>query len=646
MRRASLALATLTSAVLYGQTANETVPPWNADFGQGINFGWYAGWTDDDLARLSTGTRDGTVAGIGVNALRPGLFAHFLEEWGYDIREEAFATYTALGSTENVVIMGFPSPEQRGTEEWCPGRRTETFRGMWAPIWDDNHGTPFNEDNAYAAYVYQAVEVYGPHVRVYEIWNEPDIGDGPNDGWMPRGEEGNWYDNPVDPCDLKIKAPIQAYVRLLRISYEIIKRLDPEAYVAVGGLGYPSYLDNLLRYTDEPTSGAVTADYPLTGGAYFDALSLHVYPHLEDTFREWDNDRRDWDWTRNSDRALDAFRGKMLAFEGVLADYGYDGSRYPEKVVLCTETNLPRAHFDHSGARYASPQMQRNYILKLLARAQQWGVVQVHPYQLADQVPEASAGDEFELMGFYRDIADKPFSATERTSLGVAYATYGELLRGATYDAALTDGLGLPDGATGVGLRLPSGRTAYVLWAETTQDGVEDNVVSYAPAGELALGRHVAAAWDYNVTRAYRSCGDPIESMVGGTSTGEPPAGDAGPCRAISLSGSPIILIDGAELGLASSLVGGDGAAVSLTVSPSLAPVGTPTVAIELASGACDCRMDVYDATGRRVYATPSAPSGARATTSLPVGSLPAGAYRVTATRDDGSVLGAGFVLR
>ena len=627
LRTVSAAIAVLTTvATLSAQTlrtANEFVPAWNAPFGQGINFGWYAGWTDADLARLSTGTPDGSVEGIGVNALRPGLFAHFLEQWGYDIRESTFETYSALGSTENVVIMGFPSPDQLGDEEWCAGVPSRLFRGMWEPIWDDNNGTPYNEDNTYAEYVYKAVQVYGPHVRVYEIWNEPDIGDGPNNGWMGREHEGNWFDNPIDPCALHIKAPVQAYVRLLRISYEVIKRLDPDSYVAVGGLGYASYLDNVMRMTDEPTAGAVTAEYPLTGGAYFDALSIHVYPHFEDAIREWNNDAQAWDWTRTSDRALDAFYNKMAGFEDVLADYGYDGSVYPDKVVLCTETNLPRRGFNEDGAELASPKMQRNYILKLLARAQEWGVVQVHPYQISDNKPVSAATDEFDLMGFYRDIRNKPFATTERTSVGVAYATYGQLLRGAVYDAELTASLALPAGAEGVGYRLPTGRTAYLLWAETNQDGIEDNTVAYTPGGDLALGQHLTMAWDYAVTGDY--------AFASGT---------------LTLSGEPTFLVDGAEFGITSGTSGPsvDASAVEanaeLAILPSLATAGTASVLLELPAANAGWDIEVFDAAGRSVGTQTAAATASPQRVALSTAALPAGLYRVLAISGDRALAG------
>ncbi len=520
-------LAVLTTAEVFAQTANDIVPAYNADFGQGINFGWYENWTDDNLARLATGTSDGSVPGIGVNALRPGLFAWFLEQHGYDVRVREFATYGQLGATENVVMLGFPSDGQRGTEEWCAGSRSGLFRGMWDPIWDDNNGTPYNENNTYAAYVYKAVLTYRDNVRFYEVWNEPDINYTGN-GWKDRRYEGNWFENEVDPCELNMQAPVRAYVRMLRISYDIIKRLDPDAYVAVGGIGYPSFLDAILRTTDEPMTGAVTPDYPLGGGAYFDALSFHVYPHLEEGFRDWDNDRGRWAWKRHSDAAIAGFESKLRGFETVMAEYGYDGSQFPAKVTLCTESNLPRQHFYEEAAERSTMEMQRNFTLKILAKSQAWGLTQFHPYQLADTRKPGEASGEFDLMGFYGYLNDKPtFNDAVRTGTGVAYATYGKLLRGATVEQQRLDWIQLPQGVDGVAFRLKNGRTGYMLWAKTHEDGNEFPTVVYTPKGDIATDKYRIAEWDFATNGAHR----PVE-------------GD------ITLTGSPIFVLQEQEFGV------------------------------------------------------------------------------------------------
>lgn len=514
----TLFLSTLFSVSVMAQSARDYVPAYSGDFGQGINFGWYYEWEDADLGRISMGTPDGSTPGIGVNAVRPGLFAWFLEEFGYDIRDREFQLYKQLGANDNVAIIGYPSDAQRGTEQFCNGSQSQLFKGMWEPIWDNNNGTPYNENNTYATYLHKTVEEYGDEVRFWEVWNEPDINYSGN-GWKDRSNEGNWFDNDIDPCELEIQAPIQAYVRMLRISYEVVKRLKPNDYVAVGGLGYPSFLDAVMRTTDEPNSGAVTAAYPLGGGAYFDCLSFHVYPHLEGAFREWNNSAGRFDYTRTSDQAIIGVEEKLRAFEAVLADYGYDGSQYPEKVKICTESNLPRRHFAEESAERSSIEMQRNFILKVLAKSQQWGVDQFHPYQLADRRRSNEAEFEFDLMGFYRFINDPSIRIedVQRLQTGVAYKTYADLLRGAKYDASTTALLNLRPGIDGVAFRQPNNTFACIVWAVASQDGNEYPSQPFGVPAAFLGGDYIAAQWDFESTRATTALSASIQ--LGGSPT-------------------------------------------------------------------------------------------------------------------------------
>ncbi|MEL6941144.1 MAG: hypothetical protein AAFO82_00610, partial [Bacteroidota bacterium] len=227
-------------------TANDIVPAYNAPFGFGINLGWHRGWTDEQLADLAIGNPEVGIEGVGINTLRPALPENFLEEWGYDIRVNTFKSHVQKGADQNVVFIGYPSEEHRSKEEYCPGIRSEMFANIYEPIWDGGlNGTPYNDENYYAAYVYELVIRYGDYIRFYEVWNEPDF---PKVTFLVqnRNEERNWWDNNPYPCDYELRAPIFQYIRILRITYEIVKTLDPEAYVAVGGLGKTAFLDAIM----------------------------------------------------------------------------------------------------------------------------------------------------------------------------------------------------------------------------------------------------------------------------------------------------------------------------------------------------------------------------------------------------------------
>ncbi|MDR2680364.1 MAG: hypothetical protein LBC47_06095, partial [Tannerella sp.] len=253
------------------KNANETVNPYTGYFRYGSNMGYVNGnWLDQDVADVLVGSQEKNLEGVGVNSLRPALPESFLEDWSYDIRTDAFEYYEHIGAVHNVVFIGdSPSDQHRDETVYSSGTPSESFKNLYEPVWDNGeNGTPVNDNNFYALYVYKTVQEYGKNVKFWEIKNEPDFtyGVAETDGWWNRDPEPrlleNWH------------APVQHYVRLLRVSYEVIKHVDPDAFVCVGGIGYASFLDAVLRNTDNPDGGKVTPEYPCGGGAWFDCLSF------------------------------------------------------------------------------------------------------------------------------------------------------------------------------------------------------------------------------------------------------------------------------------------------------------------------------------------------------------------------------------
>ncbi|MEM8909930.1 MAG: hypothetical protein AAGD05_18925, partial [Bacteroidota bacterium] len=307
-------------------TANETVPVLEAPFGFGSNMGFFPPWRDEQLADIAAGNADEGVVGAGVRSLRPSLPEHFLEQWGYDIRLHTFQHYANLGIANNTVFIGYPSEAHQDTTYHCPTYRSEVFANLYTPIWDGGaNGTPVNEDNYYALYLYQMVNRYQDYVTFWEIWNEPDF-DHSGNAWKSADMPGNWWVNNPSPCDYALRAPVFHYIRMLRISYEVIKSIDPDAYIATGGLGFPSFIDAVMRNTDNPQNGLPNAEYPLKGGAYFDVLSFHAYPHIDGSLREWNQEIQDFVYQRHSDAATDGVIAKKKEFEAVLTKHGYGSS--------------------------------------------------------------------------------------------------------------------------------------------------------------------------------------------------------------------------------------------------------------------------------------------------------------------------------
>lgn len=478
-------------------TANDFVNSYTGTFGFGTNLGYYNGWTDEQLADIAIGNPNTNSEGVGINTLRASLPEHFLENWGYDIRVSTFQHYEQLGASENVVFIGSPSEAHRDPIEYCPGKPSESFANLYEPIWDEGqNGTPVNDDNYYALYLYKMVSRYHEQVRFWEITNEPDY-DYSGNGWKDQNYEGNWFDNVPSPCDYAFRAPITHYVRMLRISYEVIKSIDPNAYVAVGGLGYPSFLDLILRHTDNPNGGTVSEAFPLYGGAYFDVLSFHSYPHINGSLRYWNNDVGGFVYERHSDRAVKGLIDHQASFQNVLEDYGYHGSLYPEKLWIITETNLPRRPFVHFGSNEA----QRNFAIKALIKSQQHNILQFHTYQLGDRAHESAASNEFHLMGMFKFLSDYAPYHESINDIGVAFATTSTLLKDKIYNEVLTAQLNLQSNQDGAVFTDADGTDPVIaLWAKTQHDWSETASSNFSLPQQFGASTVEAYAWNYSAS--------------------------------------------------------------------------------------------------------------------------------------------------
>lgn len=476
-------------------TAQDKVNAFPDHFDYGVNLGYFPPhYEDKALAALVHGTPDGRPEGFGVGSIRVGLFSWFLEQWGYDARLPHFRYYDSIGIRNVVAIIGFPSEQQRESAEYCPGARSALFAGLYEPIWDNGeNGTPVNEQNTYALSIWKAVQTYKGLIKVYEVWNEPDIDLGGN-AWKTPGMPGNWWEQPPAPCDLTLKAPVFHYIRLLRISWEIVKSVDPQAFVAVGGLGWPAFLDAVCRYTDNPDSGRVQLpEFPLKGGAWFDCMSFHAYPHLDNSMREWRNELNGFYYYRHSDAGIDGLWRLRARFDTVLQHHGFNNLVFPQKTWICTEYNIPRKTF---GDFIGSDEAQSNFIVKSFISAQMQGIKQMHLYSLADEKPEQEATGEFAYMGLFKNLNGmRPFQA-EPTEAAWAYKTTATLLASARFDPLRTAEMALPKGVRGAAFVHPDGTYTYTLWAECRQDRSEAAAAGYTfPASWPIRGLTLRNRW-------------------------------------------------------------------------------------------------------------------------------------------------------
>jgi len=512
-------------------TANDQVPPYTSYFQYGTNMGYYGpSWNDQALADISAGNVPKNIKGAGCKTLRLFLPENFLETWGYDIRTDAFTYYDGLGISEKVVALEQPSAAHVDLTNFggCADH-SNVFKNLYSAVWDGGaNGTPVNDTNYFALYVYKTVTRYKSHTRFWEIINEPDM-DYVGHSEQQPGQPGNWWENNPNPCDLaNVKAPIFYYIRMLRIAYDVVKTVDPTAYIAPGGLGHPSFLDAVLRNTDNPVDGSVTAAYPLKGGAYFDVMSFHSYPEYD--LKTWDNTIMGFVYRRHSDAAAAAYLDRMNLMKQELLNYGYDDVTFPSKVFICTESNIAHLSLPLGGVNMIGGyDAQKNYDMKALVLSQKNQVVQFYSFVLGDTKSDVNATNDLDVMGLYKNLVDiGPFYTggvynQQYNDGGIAYKTTSDLLHNRRYDATRTAALGLPANIDGAAFKDTAGNYAYVLWAKTTIDLSETASANYTfPAGLNPPPTITKLQWDYSVTN--------VNTSISTTN--------------IALTGTPIFLMD------------------------------------------------------------------------------------------------------
>lgn len=483
-------------------TANELVKAYHGNSYYGTNPGYHVTWTDKELGNIAAGNPSIPEAdGVGVNTLRPSIPQHFLEFYGYDILVDEFEHYDALGLKDNVAFIGYPNDANRDWTHYCPSAPSENFKDIYEPIWDNGeNGTPVNDNNPYALYVYKMSSRYAGFVKFYEVWNEPDLDTG-GTAWLPSGQPGNWWENNPDPCDFKMKCPIMHYVRLLRITYEVVKTVDPDAYVALGGIGFPSFLDAVLRNSDNPADGSVTPEYPKNGGAYFDCMSYHSYPHIDGSLREWNNSIGGFQYFNHSDRAVQGMISRKFDFKNILDSYGYNGNTYPEKVWIITETNIPRAKVPSHPEYIGSDEAQRNFTIKALVEGQKHNISQLHWYNLGEASAfDANADSEFGYMGLYKKLEGTLPYEQRKTNSGVAFKTTSTLLKDHQYDALRTAQLQMPNDVNGGAFKSNDGSYTYVMWAVTSINDSEYASATYSFPADLNISKVDVKNWKYTDT--------------------------------------------------------------------------------------------------------------------------------------------------
>lgn len=435
--------------------------PLGGFFRYGINGGYpNPNFDDQDLATLE--------ARRGCTSQRISLPETHLVRWGWDIELADLAAYQALGLTGQVGFLTSPTREHSSAPASAQDWELAYYipRNLYEPILGDDGA--INPDNFWASYVYQTVNMYKGSIQIWEIWNEPD--------WVADYRVvDQWKTRAPTATDLpRFNGTIYDYVRMLRVSKVAAQLADPEAKIATGGLGYAPFLAAMLRSTDNPTDGSVTEKFPNMGGAYVDVLSFHHYPIYT---------------TGNSDDAVDGYLQQVEAFRSELVAAATNVQGWET-----TETGAPHVMV---GANPGGEAYARNYLMKVLLTAQAYGIAGIDWFDLADSAAPGTSEDPYAYMGLYEPVTELTSTdAALPTSTGVAYATLGQLLGRAHFDAGATAALALPSNAAGAALVTRDGKRALALWARATGSN---------ETASATLGNNVAWTayeWDWSTSGA------------------------------------------------------------------------------------------------------------------------------------------------
>ena len=236
---------------------------------------------------------------------------------------------------------------------------------LYEPIW--NSENEINPDNYWANYTFNAISKYKDYIKIWTVWFMPDFTNKFNN-------TKNWIFHPPNSSDLDHwNAPIFEFIRMLRITYEIAKKIDPDCWVSVGTLIHYEFLDALMRYTDNPNNGEIDNNYTDYGGAYFDCVGFVQYAKGEiidiETNKTYNG--------KGSDSSAQIVIIAKKNFENIAKKYDF-GIKYPKKIFINEKTGLNSR--DSSGKE----KMRKNLIIKLSLLSIEHDIKQIHNYNLLD----------------------------------------------------------------------------------------------------------------------------------------------------------------------------------------------------------------------------------------------------------------------
>lgn len=356
----------------------------------------------------------GLMKDLGMTTIREGwnwknveVNKHEYVSW-MDYFDQKAAEFSKMGTRVEAMITDTPDwassdPQYASKTGWdasSPGRFTVP-KGLYGSIFDDGTdvykpGVKSNRDNYYADYIFDMAQRFKGKINVWQVWNEPDY---------PLGEltAGTTASNGVARY---WTGSVQDYVRMLKITNTIVKGIDPNAKVALGGLGYDKYLAGIIE----------------NGGApYFDIVDFHAYG----------SDKSSSNGVLNSDWG---FLGRYQVMKKVLSEKGIKG-----KTFACSET----------GFSADKPSEQASYVVKLFATAVAQGDIEMVQWAVFTNPGHDNIG-----------LVDQA-TLSQKTQGYQAYKFAAAQLTGAKVDRAIAQA-----GIQGYRFHRVDGKALYVAWAK------------------------------------------------------------------------------------------------------------------------------------------------------------------------------------
>ena len=286
---------------------------------------------------------------------------------------------------------------------------------------------------------------------------------------------------------------------MLRVTHEVVHRFDTDASVTVGGIGYGSFLSALVRYTDEPKAGAVSAEFPEKADKYLDIVSYHYYPVFSGG---------------SSDQGVDGLLSARDDYAARLSAAGVGARQF-----VVTESGAPRYAV---GGKVGGTDYAASYLIKAMTLGHYQGLLGIDWFAQGDSAAVGASTDSFAYMGLYFDYSKATqVSDTKISPQGQAYAWLATWLPNTAADPDALAALALPASVRGAAFRTEGGKALYVLWAHTTADESAQAEYSLETAGAVSVRR-------FDVTKG------------ASTATVKPSGGQA----VLALTGMPTVIVE------------------------------------------------------------------------------------------------------